>query len=95
MKGDGPKRERETIIRFDSEDDNASVWTSSETVHRRLMKRLGQSCLTLDGKRHSIWEFPKKLIKLPILRKAPDPRTLAQQNVAKMLGSRRTKGQTG
>ena len=66
----GPRSERETIINFNEEDDNASIWTASGVIHNRLMKRLGRAYLTEDGERHSEWKVPKRLIRLPM---APKP----------------------
>ncbi len=40
MKGVGPRNERETVIRFDEDSDQANVWTASKPVFNRL-KRLG------------------------------------------------------
>ena len=65
MKGKGPKSERETIINFNEEDDTASIWTASDAVYRRLMKRLGREYLTEDSERHAVFTFPKELISLP------------------------------
>jgi hypothetical protein len=65
MKGKGPKSERETIINFNEEDDTASIWTASDAVYRRLMKRLGRQYLIEDGERHAVFTFPKELISLP------------------------------
>ena len=65
MKAEGPQHERETIIRFDEESDQAEIWTASAVVYRRLMKRLGQAYLVKDGQRHAEFEFPKKWLVLP------------------------------
>ena len=65
MRGKGPKHERETIINFDEEDGEASIWTASETVYRRLLKRLGRAYLTEDGERHAAFTFPVAFIQLP------------------------------
>jgi hypothetical protein len=65
MKGKGPKCEREMTINMNEEADTASIWTASETVYRRLMKRLGRAYLTEDGERHAVFTFPKELISLP------------------------------
>jgi hypothetical protein len=32
MKGEGPKRERETIINFNEEDETATLWTASGSL---------------------------------------------------------------
>ena len=50
----GPRSERETVINFHEEADTASIWTASDVVYRRLMKRLGRQYLTEDGERHAI-----------------------------------------
>jgi len=65
MKGKGLRRERETIINFNEEEETASIWTASETVYRRLLKRLGRQYLTEDGERHAEFKFPKQLISRP------------------------------
>lgn len=85
MKGSGIRQERETIIRFDEDSDMASIWTASETVYRRLLKRLGRAFLTEDGERHAIFEFPVKLIVLP-MNKAP--KVLTPEHKAKLLSGR-------
>jgi hypothetical protein len=65
MKGKGPKHERETIINFNEEDGEASIWTASEPVYRRLLKRLGRAYLTADGERHAVFTFPAEFLQLP------------------------------
>ena len=65
MKGNGPREERETIINFNEAEDTASVWTASETVYRRLLKRLGRAYLTEDSERHAIFTFPINFVDLP------------------------------
>ena len=65
MKASGPKEERETIIRFDEDMEGASIWTASDVVYRRLIKRLGTDYLVEDEERHAIFEVPKGWIKLP------------------------------
>lgn len=90
MKAQGPRGERETIITFNEDDDMAWIWTASDTVYRRLLKRLGRECLAEDGERHAKFVFPKKTLILPRKRtpKASDPTlTLAKQRY--MAGVRR------
>ena len=65
MKGKGPRIERETVINFNEESDTASIWTASEVVYRKLLKRLGSQYLTEDGERHAEFKFPRELISLP------------------------------
>jgi hypothetical protein len=65
MKGNGPRFERETIINFNEEEATASIWTASETVYRRLLKRLGRAYLTEDGERHAVFVFPRNFLGLP------------------------------
>jgi hypothetical protein len=81
MKGKGPKCERETIINFNEEADTASIWTASDVVYRRLMKRLGRQYLTEDGERHAVFTFPKELISLP---RAKAKRVLTEAQRAQM-----------
>lgn len=76
MKANGIKSERETIVKWNEEDETASIWTASDTVYRRLLKRLGRAYLTEDDERHAVFKCPKKLIRLP---SAPRPRSEVQQ----------------
>lgn len=69
MKGSGRRNERETIINFNDGSDNVSLWTSSEVVYRRLLKRLGRGHLRSDGQRSAEFEFPKKYLTLPRFKK--------------------------
>jgi len=86
MKGKGPKYERETILNFNEEEKTASIWTASETVYRRLLKRLGRAYLTEDGERHSVFVFPTAFIKLP---KPKREATEAQRQAAGRMGRAR------
>jgi len=81
MKGKGPRSERETIINFNEEEDTASIWTASDAVYRRLMKRLGRQYLTEDSERHAVFTFPKELISLP---RAKAKRVLTEAQRAQM-----------
>ena len=63
MEGKGIRAERETIINFNEEDDEASVWTASETVYRRLIK-LGY-VPHQDNERSAVFKMPKSDIRLP------------------------------
>jgi hypothetical protein len=65
MTGKGPKLERETIINWNEGEATASIWTASQTVYRRLLKRLGRAYLTEDGERHAVFIFPIEFIQLP------------------------------
>jgi hypothetical protein len=81
MKGKGPKQERETIINFNEEDDTASIWTASDPVYRRLLKRLGRQYLTEDGERHAVFTFPAEFLQLP---RARTKRVLTDAQRAKL-----------
>jgi hypothetical protein len=59
------KQERETIIGFNEEEETASIWTASETVYRRLLKRLGRAYLSEDSERHAVFIFPAEFLALP------------------------------
>lgn len=61
MKGQGIKSERETIVRFDDEGQEAEIWTASETVYRRLKKAGYQ--LVEDQDRHAIFKMLKSQVK--------------------------------
>jgi hypothetical protein len=63
MEGKGIRAERETIINFNEEDDEASIWTASETVYRRLIK-LGY-IPHKDNERSAVFKMPKRDIRLP------------------------------
>lgn len=63
MKGKGARLERETIINFNEVDETASIWTASEVVYRKLVKR-GYTPRE-DEERHAVFEMPKRDIKLP------------------------------
>ena len=88
MKGNGPKHERETIINFNEEEDTASIWTASEVVYRRLLKRLGQEYLTEDGGRHAVFTFPAKFMQLPRLRTKRVLNPEQRANLARQLAGR-------
>ena len=62
MKGEGPRHERETIIRFDEESNDAVVWTASEITYRRL-KKLGYKP-TADRERSANFTVPKALVRI-------------------------------
>ena len=63
MKGEGPRHERETVIRFDDESNEATIWTASETTYRRL-KKLGYAPIE-DLGRSATFKMPKRDVKLP------------------------------
>jgi hypothetical protein len=60
MKAKGPKIERETIIRWDEGGDDAELWTASQPVYRRMLKRGHQ--LVADKERSATFRFAKKLV---------------------------------
>lgn len=92
MKASGPREERETIINLNEADDMASIWTASDVIYRRLLKRLGRAYLTEDGERHAIFEFPSSFITLP---RAKEKRVIPQAQLeaqrVRMQKIRRTK----
>ena len=65
MNAKGPKRERETIINFNEEDETATVWTASGSVYNRLLKGLGRAYLPDDGERHAVFTFPTEFLQFP------------------------------
>ena len=93
MKGEGSRIERETTIVFNEEEETASIWTASDTVYRRLLKRLGRAYLTQDGERHAVFTFPKEFLGLPRLKtkKVLDPDRRAKL-VAQAAEARKTLG---
>ena len=66
MTGKGLREERETIVNWNEDSDTATIWTSSETVYRRMRKRGWFP--SEDGERHAAFEVPKRLIRLPLNR---------------------------
>src|SRR5215510_14545923 len=99
MKGHGPKHERETIINFNEEEPEAGLWTGSDSVYRRLIKRLGKTYLTEDGERHAVFKFPKELISLPRHKAkralSPDQRAQMASRMSRTRQNIREKGQSG
>ena len=93
MKGHGPKHERETIINFNDEDARTTVWTASDMVYRRLLKRLGRAYLTEDGERHAVFTFPSNFLDLPRIKvkKALDP-SRRSKLAAQMAAARKLSG---
>lgn len=81
MKAQGIKSERETIIRFDEEGATVSIWTASDVIFRRLLKRLGRAYLTEDGERHAVFEFPVEWLILP---KSKVKRSLTEAQAANL-----------
>lgn len=67
MKGKGMRHERETVILFNDEDEMLSLWTASETVYRRLLKR--GIDLVKDDERSAEFRCPRKWLILPRLHK--------------------------
>jgi hypothetical protein len=63
MEGKGTRIERETIINFNEDDEEASIWTASETVYRRLIK-IGYVPHE-DNERSAAFKMPKRDIRLP------------------------------
>lgn len=66
----GTPYERETLITFDAKSDLAHIWTASNIIYKRLLKRLGAP--TKIGSRHAEYIIPKCLVRLP---KKPIPRS--------------------
>ena len=68
MKSTGPKHERETIVRWDEEGPDAEIWTASQLVYNRLLKRGFE--LIEEGGRHGVFKCLKKQVKFSLLRPA-------------------------
>lgn len=62
MKASGPKHERETIIRYDDEGRECSIWTASDAVDRKLRK-LGLEVIE-EGERHTVFSCPKRQVRI-------------------------------
>lgn len=60
--------ERETTINFNDGEDEASIYSASPTIIRRLKKRLGRAP-DRSGHYWAEWVFPRKWVTLPRLRK--------------------------
>jgi len=86
MTGKGPRRERETIINFNEEDDELSIWTASEQVYRRLRK--AGFMPSEESDRSAVFKLPKSSYRFP---RQPSParaeqgRRLAAARKAKLL----------
>src|SRR5262245_60054091 len=96
MKGMGPRQERETVINFNEEDENATIWTASDPIYRRLLKRLGRAYLTEDGQRHAVFTFPVKFIDLPRIKVkrvlTPEQKAEASARMSSYHGKRANRG---
>lgn len=68
MKPTGPRLERETIILFNDEEADATIWTASSTVHNRMLKR-GWHPANETG-RSATFVVPKLRVRLPTQAKA-------------------------
>jgi len=62
MKGKGPRRERETTISFNEEEDTAQVWTASEPMYRKLRKKGYYP--SEDNERSATFLVPKKQVSI-------------------------------
>ena len=69
MKRRGPRYERETIIILNEQSEEATIWTASQVIYRRLLKRLGPSWLVEDQERSAEFKFSKKFLSLPRAKK--------------------------
>jgi hypothetical protein len=67
MKGAGPRRERETVIVYNEEEDSAWIWTASERDYKRLLKRGFEP--REDRERSATFFIPKKCVPLRRRRK--------------------------
>jgi hypothetical protein len=67
IKPKGPKIERETIINFNEEEANATLWTASATVDRRMRKRGFEP--NEESDRSVSFVVPKSSVKLPRISK--------------------------
>lgn len=67
MRGKGPRDERKTIINFNEAEPNASIWTASEPMYRKLLK-LGYTP-TEESDRSATFKVPKKLVAVRKARK--------------------------
>ena len=63
MEPKGTKYERETVIRWNEEENVAHIWTASGSTYRRLVKR---GFVPVREDAHSAWfQVPKSQVKLP------------------------------
>ena len=77
MKAKGPKIERETIIRWDEVGEQASIWTASQPVYRKLLK-LGHTP-TEDNERSASFDVPKRCVSIRRARSLSDKQREALQ----------------
>jgi hypothetical protein len=89
MKGRGPRYERETIIILNEQSEEATIWTASLVIYRRLLKRLGLTWLVNDEESSAEFKFPKKFLSLPRAKKTAthgfhtNPRQMAEKTAEK------------
>lgn len=85
MKGKGPKLERETIINFNEVEPNASIWTASAAIFRKLLK-LGYIPIE-ESDRSATFQVPKKLVDVRKVRKLSEAHRIRLAENARSLRS--------
>ena len=78
MKAKGPKIERETVINFNEAEADASIWTASERVHRKMLKLGYQPAEETD--RSATFKLPKRCVSIRRARVLSDAQRQVLQN---------------
>ena len=71
------REERESGIVWNEADDTALLWTLSEPIKRRMLRRFGPATSTHGSCQE--WEIPKSCVKLP-----GKPRVMSEANRARL-----------
>jgi hypothetical protein len=83
MKASGPRHERETVIVFNEEEGFASIWTASQQVYKKLLRR--GYALESDNERSASFKVSKRLITFRGFPEGAKPRrTLTPEHKAKL-----------
>ncbi len=90
MKGKGPRIERETSIVFNEVKGDASIWTASEPMYRKL-KKLGFHPVE-DRDRSATFQMPKKCVSF---RRVGKPRVLSEKHKAALIAGRNARFSSG
>ena len=62
MKANGPKNERETIIRYNEDEEHADIWTASNSTYKKL-RNAGYEPIE-DNQRSAVFRIPKNCVSL-------------------------------
>jgi len=85
MKGHGPRYERDASIIMNEPSEEATIWTASQVIYRRLLKRLGPSSLVKNEETSAEFMFPNNFLVTSTGEKPAthDPRQMARRTAEK------------